>query len=87
MSGRWKAPYFNYGIPLLGEDIAYPEQTLAEAAEGMAPVKFCPDRGVVLARDRWDEKAVRLDFRCRMDKYYLGHQHSDVNAFEQVACQ
>ena len=23
MSGRWKAPYFNYGIPLLGEDIAY----------------------------------------------------------------
>ncbi len=65
-----------------GEDVAYPEQTLAEAAEDIAAVKFCPDRGVVLARDRWDEDGLRLDFRCRMDKYNLGHQHSDVNAFE-----
>ena len=67
---------------LWGEKIAYPNQTLAEAAGSISPVQFCPDRGVVLARDRWHEDGIRLDFRCRMDKYYLGHQHSDVNAFE-----
>ncbi|WOO39772.1 LamG domain-containing protein [Rubellicoccus peritrichatus] len=67
---------------IFGEPVAYPDQTLDEAAGELDPVLFCPDRGIVLARDFWDKEGIRLDFRCRMDKYFLGHQHSDVNSFE-----
>lgn len=43
---------------------------------------FCPDKGYVNMRSSWGDDAVNLMFRCRQDKYSLGHQHSDVNTFE-----
>ncbi len=66
----------------LGSPVRYPNQSLKQAAGDRKPTIFCPDRGFAMARDRWDKNALRLDFRCRMDKYELGHIHSDVNSFE-----
>ena len=75
---------FDFFAAIWAEPVAYPDQTLAEAAgeRELDPVEFCPDRGFLMARDGWKENGLRLDFRCRMDKYQLGHQHADVNSFE-----
>jgi hypothetical protein len=67
---------------VFAEDVKYPEQTVAEAAGTLSPNKFCPDRGLVTSRNEWEDDGLRFEFRCRQDKYYLGHQHSDVNSFE-----
>jgi len=66
----------------LGREVRYPNQSLKQAAGKRKTTIFCPDRGFAMVRDRWDEDGLRLDFRCRMDKYELGHIHSDVNSFE-----
>lgn len=46
---------------------------------------FCPDKGYVNTRSDWTDDALLLSFRCRMDKYFLGHMHPDVNSFEFFA--
>lgn len=43
---------------------------------------FCKDTGYLSTRSSWDKDATHLVFRCRMDKFFLGHQHPDVNSFE-----
>lgn len=67
---------------MFGEAVSYPNQTYADAAKGLPLNMFCPDRGFMLARSSWSDESLRLHFRCRMDKYWLGHVHSDVNSFE-----
>jgi len=46
---------------------------------------FCPDKGYINTRSDWTDDALLLTFRSRMDKYFLGHMHPDVNSFELYA--
>ena len=61
-----------------------PKLTVAESARiaGLPPTAFCPDSGYMSARSGWTEDAIRLDFRCKPDRYALGHVHPDWNSFE-----
>lgn len=60
---------------------APPQQTVANKLD-LPLTLFCPDTGHVNTRSGWGDDATMLSFRCRMDKYFLGHMHPDVNAFE-----
>jgi len=57
------------------------QQDTAEAA-GLPLDLFCRDTGLMSCRSSWADDAVHLTFRCRTDKYFLGHMHPDVNSFE-----
>jgi hypothetical protein len=56
-------------------------QASVAAEAGLALTAFSPQPGFVSTRSDWSEDAIRLDFRCRMDKYFLGHMHPDNNSF------
>ncbi len=56
--------------------------TYEEASAALPLDVFCKDTGYVTARSHWSEDALHLRFRCRSDKYFLGHVHPDVNSFE-----
>jgi hypothetical protein len=73
---------FGFLHAVFAEPVRYPDQTMTEAAGTLNTAHFCPDRGFMNARNSWDEDSLRLNLRCRMDKYYVGHVHSDCNAFE-----
>jgi hypothetical protein len=68
---------------LLGAD-ADTDTTQRDAAEAAKlPLDlFCKDSGLMSCRSSWADDAVHLTFRCRTDKYFLGHMHPDVNSFE-----
>ena len=74
--------YFEFFDAVFSEPVRYPEQSVEDAAAGLNPVAFCPDQGFMNARDRWSYDGIRLNFRCRMDKYATSHVHADCNAFE-----
>ncbi len=57
------------------------QQGAAESAE-LPLDMFCKDSGLMSCRSGWDDDATHLTFRCRTDKYFLGHMHPDVNSFE-----
>jgi hypothetical protein len=68
--------------------VGEPEPNLPKTAEGVAKALelpltlFCKDKGYINTRSHWGDDALMLTFRCRMDKYDLGHVHPDVNTFE-----
>ncbi|VGO16218.1 hypothetical protein PDESU_04809 [Pontiella desulfatans] len=68
----------------VGPQQDYTQKEAAEAAAMPASI-FCPDKGYMNARTGWEDSAVNLVFRSRMDKYALGHMHPDVNSFELYA--
>jgi hypothetical protein len=61
-----------------------PRQTPRQIAKTLSlPLTlFCKDKGYFTSRSSWEPDALMLTFRCRMDKYHLGHMHPDVNSFE-----
>ncbi len=77
-----KDNFFDMFHVLFGETVSYPGQTLAAAAGSTEPNLFCPDRGCAITRNEWKDDGFKFEFRCRQDKYTIGHVHSDVNSFE-----
>ena len=63
------------------KDMSMTQKQAAEANTLPLDV-FCKDTGLMSCRSDWSDEAVHLTFRCRTDKYFLGHMHPDVNSFE-----
>lgn len=46
---------------------------------------FDEERGNLVSRNSWDKNAVQLNFECRPDTYYAGHEHADRGNFNIAA--
>ncbi len=62
---------------------SFPEEMdYKKTADQLSLDVFCKDTGYMTTRSSWEEDGLHFVFRCRMDKYFVGHVHPDVNAFE-----